>query len=105
MNNTNLSYKIENRNNVLDIKVSNLMYEFENQIILDEINSAIDLTTKQIILDLKDARYINSMGLRFLISLLKTAKSKNITFTLKHVSQDVRQLFKITKLEKMFLPA
>lgn len=103
MNHINSKYFIEKSGNFLVVNVENLNYELENQNLLKSLEERSFSDSSNLIIDLERVAYINSMGLRFLISALKISKENNGTFRLVNVSPAVEKLIKITKLENIFL--
>ncbi len=60
-------------------------------------------TSKKIVVDLEKVNYIDSSGLATLVELLKRTKSQGGMLGLAGMSDKVRSLFEITKLDKLFL--
>ncbi|MCY3020877.1 MAG: STAS domain-containing protein [Planctomycetota bacterium] len=79
--------------------------------ILDETNvneigqALMDLVTKQymikMVIDLGEVRYLSSAVLRQLIALYKKIKAEKGDLKLCRVNPEVREVFKITQLDKM----
>ena len=51
---------------------------------------------KEIELNLQELAYISSAGLRVFLMAAKAAKSKNITFIVSHVSDEIMEVFDMT---------
>ncbi|MFA5479536.1 MAG: STAS domain-containing protein [Candidatus Muiribacteriota bacterium] len=77
-----------------------LIYDTEEEVNLtfEEIISL----EKNILLDLSDLNYINSSGLGIFINLLKNIKKINRRLVIINPGAEVRMLFEITSLDKMF---
>ena len=74
----------------------NNINQIEN--ILDEgINKG-----KNIIIDMKDVRFIDSTGIGLLVKTYKTLKSEGKTIEIRNAVGNVRKVFKITCLEDVF---
>ena len=58
---------------------------------------------KKIIIDLEKVSYIDSSGLATLVEILKKTKLQGGSLALAGMSDKVRSLFEITKLDKLFL--
>jgi anti-sigma B factor antagonist len=59
--------------------------------------------SKKVVIDLEKVGYIDSSGLATLVELLKKTKSAGGSLALAGMSDKVRSLFEITKLDKLFL--
>ena len=57
---------------------------------------------KKIVINLKDVSYIDSSGLATLVEILKKTKGYGGKLKLSELSDKVRGLFEITKLDKIF---
>lgn len=57
---------------------------------------------KKLIVDLVSVTYIDSSGLATLVEMLKKTRSQNGHFGLASMSDKVKSLFEITKLDKLF---
>lgn len=103
MINTEVKYSIEIIDKDLLIKVNDLMYEFKNKLLLEEVEAQISDKLETVVLNLETVKYINSMGLRFMLSLYKTANANNTKLVLENISEEIKQLIKITKLEEVLV--
>ena len=59
--------------------------------------------TKKIVVDLEKVNYIDSSGLATLVEMLKKTKSQGGALGLAGMTDKVKSLFEITKLDKLFL--
>ena len=59
--------------------------------------------SKKIVVDLEKVSYIDSSGLATLVEILKKTKLQGGSLGLAGMSDKVRSLFEITKLDKLFL--
>lgn len=57
---------------------------------------------KKVIVDLMSVSYIDSSGLATLVEMLKKTRSQSGSFALANMSDKVKSLFEITKLDKLF---
>ena len=57
----------------------------------------------KLLIDLEQVAYVDSSGLATLVEILKKMKSKGGSLGLSGMSDKVRSLFEITKLDKLFL--
>ena len=60
---------------------------------------------KKVVVDLEKVNYIDSSGLATLVEILKKTKSQGGSLGLSGLSDKVKSLFEITKLDKLFLVA
>ena len=61
------------------------------------------LPSKKIVIDLEKVNYVDSSGLATLVEILKKSKSQGGQLALAGMSDKVKSLFEITKLDKLFL--
>ena len=59
--------------------------------------------SKKVVVDLEKVGYIDSSGLATLVEILKKTKSQGGSLGLSGMSDKVKSLFEITKLDKLFL--
>ena len=57
---------------------------------------------KDIVMECQELEYIASSGLRILLDVLKKAKAKGKTVTLRNVNDDIKNVFKITGFINLF---
>ena len=58
--------------------------------------------SKDVVFECKELEYIASSGLRILLDVLKKAKAKGKTVTLRNVNDDIKNVFKITGFINLF---
>lgn len=73
---------------VLNMKLMEYIDEFEE--------------VAEIILDMGTVSNIDSVGVTFVINLYKSVTREGKSFRVKHCSDDIKQLFKLMKLEDFF---
>ena len=59
-------------------------------------------TSKKVVVDLEKVTYVDSSGLATLVEMLKKTKSQGGSLGLAGMSEKVKSLFEITKLDKLF---
>jgi anti-sigma B factor antagonist len=92
--------------NLVFIKLSgNLLERYDATDYLNEISSFIEQGIAKFILDLSKLEYINSNGLSVLINTLTKARNAGGDVVIFGVSERLRQLFIITKLDNVFRAA
>lgn len=57
---------------------------------------------KDVVIECKDLEYIASSGLRILIGILKAAKASGSKVTMRNVSDDIKNVFKLTGFINIF---
>ena len=58
--------------------------------------------SKDVVIECKELEYIASSGLRILLDVLKKAKAKGNTVTLRNVNDDIKNVFSITGFINLF---
>ena len=90
---------------------------FEKEgVLVFQVNGEINISTspelkkqfekqpsKKVVVDLEKVSYIDSSGLATLVEILKRTKSQGGSLGLSGMSDKVKSLFEITKLDKLFL--
>ena len=66
-----------------------------------EINGAIENSDNAVILQLNKLSYISSAGLRVILLLAKTLRSRNIKFGMCEISDTVKDVFEISGFSKI----
>ena len=69
----------------------------------DEIIKCFNKTNQDILIDGRDLDYLDSTGLGALISVLKTVKDTDYKIYLENIKPNIRKLFYITELDKLFI--
>ena len=72
--------------------------EFKNQ-----VTNKFNEKNQDILIDGKDLDYLDSTGLGALISILKTVKDTNYKIYIENIKPNIRKLFYITELDKLFI--
>lgn len=70
--------------------------------LVEETDRLISAGNLKIVLDLSDLKYINSSGLNVLINMLTRARKNGGETIIANVSQKVKELLVITKLNTVF---
>lgn len=65
-------------------------------------NKIVDEGCYDLLVDCKTLDFIDSMGLGAMISLLRKVRTHQGDLKVAHLSQDVRQVFEITRLDRLF---
>ena len=64
--------------------------------------SILDIGSGAIVLDMSDTKFIDSIGLGALVSILKKTAQKDMKIVLCSLSPQVRQIFELTRLYRLF---
>ncbi|MBN2898898.1 MAG: STAS domain-containing protein [Clostridia bacterium] len=72
----------------LNMKLMDMMDEFDD--------------VSEVVLDMATVKNIDSVGVTFVINLYKKVSDTGGNFRVVHSSEDIRQLFKLMKLEDFF---
>ena len=79
-----------------------LMYEADSHLFLDKLNSELAQQRRWFVIDLSGVIGMSSTGLGVLISSHRRLKEKNVPFKLAHLSEKVRSVLQITRLNTIF---
>ena len=87
----------------------------QQEVTIFQVNGEINISTspelrrlfekqpaKKVVIDLEKVTYIDSSGLATLVEMLKKTKSQGGSLGLSSMSDKVKSLFEITKLDKLF---
>jgi len=94
------------RFNVTDNQISAFLSGDMDTVASEEIKQSVDElllhSSKKIVIDCSELSYIASNGLRQLIMIYKKTKADGGHLTLKKVSPEVMEVFKVTNFDKVF---
>lgn len=97
-----MKYIIQEHQNLQILHVDNLMYETENRNLLNKLSELINEGKSNLVVSLNQVQFLNSTGLRFLISLLTKTRNSGGDTVLIHVPEQVKKLLVMTKLQSIF---
>jgi len=98
-----MKYTLENKDKITIIKLEgNLISEYENKALLDEVDEIISDNKSFFIIDLSKLENLNSSGLGGLITILTKSRKANGETYITNVSEKIKQLLIITKLNSVF---
>ena len=88
----------------------------QDGVVVYQVNGEINISTspvlkkqfeqqvpKKIVVDLEKVSYVDSSGLATLVEILKKTKGQGGSLALAGLSEKVKSLFEITKLDKLFV--
>jgi anti-sigma B factor antagonist len=97
-----MSYTFSEQQQIQILSTDSLWIPEDNQSIIESLKALIAENKSKFIIDLSNCPYINSIGLSFLISILTRARSAGGEVILCGISDKVRQLLLLTRLQSMF---
>ena len=98
-----MNLKLENNNNVLVIYVKEERLDAHNSGDLKaEMQRLFEDGKKNVLVDLKDVRFIDSSGLGVLVSGFKNAISHQGNLKLSSLQPQVKSMFELTRLHRVF---
>lgn len=97
-----MTYAIHEHETIQVVQVNSLFNELDNQAILEEVKNRIHQGCNDLVVDLSELDFMNSVGLNFLISMMNTSKSAGSSLAVANANEQVIMLLEVTKLKKMF---
>jgi anti-sigma B factor antagonist len=97
-----MEYTLTEKRGFSVLTVDDLTYEYENQKALDQLLEDFELGRSNLVINLANIKFMNSMGLRFLIALLTKTRSIGGDTVLIAASEQVNKLLIMTKLNSIF---
>lgn len=98
-----MNLKTEKKNDIMVINVKEERLDAHNSGDLkSEMQKLFEEGTKNILVDLKDVRFIDSSGLGALVSGFKNAISHQGSLKLSSLQPQVKSMFELTRLHRVF---
>jgi len=97
-----MNFSISEQNKVQVLEVVDLINEYDNKAILDEVDSRINSGKPNFVIDFSKLVFMNSVGINFLISMMKRSNNSGGSLALANTPKQVISLLEITKLKTMF---
>jgi len=98
-----MNMKFQERNGISIIIVQEERVDAHNSNDLkDELKKLFEAGKKNILIDLRDVRFIDSSGLGALVSGFKNAISNQGTLKLSMMQPQVKSMFELTRLHRVF---
>jgi len=92
----------EEGNNTVTVVFDGRLDTLAAQRITETLEPLLQNAGRSIILDCEKMPFISSSGLRIFLKIRKEVEAQGGNMQLRHVCPDVRQVFKMTKLEDVF---
>lgn len=93
---------LQEKNDVLIFKIDGDIDINTSPEVKKSFDKSISEKKAKILVDLKDVSYVDSSGLATLVEILKNMRAYGGKFKLINLSDKVKSLFEITKLDKLF---
>jgi len=98
-----MSHSFSEHNGQIQIlQVESLLNEYDNKSIMQDVEERISSGWNKFVLDLSSMDFMNSVGLNFLIFMLKKARNSGGRFAVANASEQIVNLLEVTKLKPMF---
>lgn len=98
-----MKFTIEEKDTVVLIRIEgDVIGGPDAATISEKIRNFLSQGKKKFIIDLQSVRWMNSSGLGILIGGLTTVRNNKGQLILLHIPQKVKELLKLTKLERVF---
>ncbi len=94
--------EVEERNGFSIVKIEGEIDLFNSQDLKRDIENLINGGKVKLILDMNKVSYIDSSGLGVLVGINKRVRMRGGFLRLVALPQDIKHLFEITKLDKVF---
>ena len=94
-----MTHTISEHNAIQIVEVHRLLNEIDNKLIFKDIQSHVEKGFDRLIIDLSKLDFMNSVGLNFLLMVLRNSGEK---LTVANPSEQVLKLLEITKLKTHF---
>lgn len=92
----------QHNNHIQVLQVTSLLNEYDNKSIMKEVDNRIGEGWNKFVLDLSLMNVMNSVGLNFLIFMMKKSQKSGGNFAIANASQNIIKLLEVTKLKSLF---
>jgi len=98
-----MNLKTESNNGFIVVFVKEERLDANNsEELKQELNHLFEAGNKNVIVDLKEVRFIDSSGLGVLVSGFKNASTRQGTLKLSGLQTQVKSMFELTRLHRVF---
>ena len=97
-----MTYTIHQHQTIQVLKIESLLNEMSNNEILQDVQSYIEKGFNKFVIDLSDLSFMNSVGLNFLLSMMRNSKKSGGHLALANANDQIIGLLEITKLKQLF---
>ena len=92
----------EHKDQIQVLQVQSLLSEYDNKSIMLEVENRIDKGWNKFVIDLSLMDIMNSVGLNFLIFMMKKSQNSGGNFAVANASENIIKLLEVTKLKSFF---
>lgn len=92
----------EHNNQIQVLQVQSLLSEYDNKSIMEEVENHISKGWNKFVIDLSLMDIMNSVGLNFLIFMMKKSQNSGGNLALANASENIVKLLEVTKLKSFF---
>lgn len=98
-----MNLKLEDNGTVVVVLVKEERLDAHNsEQLKQELGKLFEAGKTQVVVDLKDVRFIDSSGLGALVSGFKNASSRQAALKLSSLQNQVKSMFELTRLHRVF---
>ena len=98
-----MGFKVVAKDDVTLIEVGGQLIVGNRQLLKEQVLDQLERGDRKFILDFSKTDYIDSSGLGVLVTLSKKIREQGGQLSLASLSDDLRTLFKLTKLDTLFI--
>ena len=100
---TSMGFKVLERGDVTLIEIGGQLIVGNRQLLKEQVLEQLERGDRKFIVDFSNTDYIDSSGLGVLVTLSKKIREQGGELSLASLSEDLRTLFELTKLDTLFL--
>ena len=98
-----MGFKVVAKDDVTLIEVGGQLIVGNRQLLKEQVRDRLERGDREFIVDFSKTDYIDSSGLGVLVTLSKKIREQGGQLSLASLSDDLRTLFKLTKLDTLFI--
>ena len=98
-----MDFKVVAKDDVTLIEVGGQLIVGNRQLLKEQVLDQLERGDRKFILDFSKTDYIDSSGLGVLVTLSKKIREQGGQLSLVSLSEDLRTLFELTKLDTLFI--
>ena len=98
-----MDFKVVAKDDVTLIEVGGQLIVGNRQLLKEQVLDQLERGDRKFILDFSKTDYIDSSGLGVLVTLSKKIREQGGQLSLASLSEDLRTLFELTKLDTLFI--
>ena len=98
-----MGFKVLERGDVTLIEIGGELIVGNRQLLKEQVLEQLERGGREFIVDFSNTDYIDSSGLGVLVTLSKKIREQGGELSLASLSEDLRTLFELTKLDTLFL--